>query len=240
MALVKRGRYWWYEFQKNGQRIQGSTGATERQEAMAVYERVKKERTGEGLRPRFPDTDPAVYFLRAATLGLVKIGCSGNASVRIEDLRGLNADELILMGRINTPKFREAESVLHDIFAKHRVRGEWFKITADDVDFAMRYWDRIKDSSDILDRHSTLPVDREKLYTVQEIAVMFACSASTVRNFIRAGQLLKVKYGNAVRVTGSSIEEFLELHTQPRVVKNAVSTPCEPAMEHPEGCSAND
>lgn len=207
MALHLRGKVWWADFQSNRKHVQVSTKTHDRAEAEKIQEMLR----GKKLKTDHRDElDPGLYFLQSPALQLVKIGCSGNAARRIEDLRNMNADDLVLLAKIKTKQYRTAESVIHDFFTDKHVRREWYKITADDVDFAVRYWDRIKNAENIRSRHELLPVDRERYYTLEEIADFLSLSVSFVRKTIRKGELLKVKLGNAVRVSGTDFQDYVD------------------------------
>jgi uncharacterized protein (UPF0335 family) len=73
----------------------------------------------------FPsDTSVKVYFVEAPSLGLIKIGSSGNVEHRIAALVRNGPAELTRIGVIcGGPKL---ELELHERFAQYRVRGEWF------------------------------------------------------------------------------------------------------------------
>jgi hypothetical protein len=66
-----------------------------------------------------------VYFLRAETLGLIKIGFSEKIESRLASLRIGRPDALTLLGVISgsTPV---TEREVHAQFEGDRVRGEWF------------------------------------------------------------------------------------------------------------------
>lgn len=224
MALYQRGSIWWFDFHSNGKRIQLSAKTRDRAEAEKLQE-LARGRTPKT--DRRDELDPAVYFLKSPALGLVKIGCSGNSGRRIEDLKNMNADDLVLMAKITTREYRSAESVIHDMFTEKHKRREWYAITDDDVDFAVRYWDRIKASESILARHEALPIDRERYYALAEVAGILNISVSKIRNMIREGDLKKIKLGSAVRVTGADLDDFLARHTF-RAVRIAGKTTYQP------------
>lgn len=66
-----------------------------------------------------------VYFIRAGKA--VKIGFSGWPHSRMTDIQHTNPEKLELLGFI--PGGLETERALHEEFAKHRLRGEWFRFT---------------------------------------------------------------------------------------------------------------
>lgn len=69
-----------------------------------------------------------VYFVRALTLGLIKIGIAKNASARLIGMQTGSPDKLELMGvvrpRDEDPVFLEQR--LHHRFRRHKSHGEWF------------------------------------------------------------------------------------------------------------------
>ena len=73
-----------------------------------------------------------VYFVRAGDF--IKIGTAVNVEVRVRALQTANAVELILLG--TTPGDLRTETEFHLRFAKHHVRGEWFRAHEELVSFA--------------------------------------------------------------------------------------------------------
>jgi hypothetical protein len=71
----------------------------------------------------------SVYFISARDVDLVKIGCAFDPVRRFNHLRTASPIELTLEGAIPGGYAKEHE--LHERFAKQRVRGEWFMITAE-------------------------------------------------------------------------------------------------------------
>ncbi len=74
-----------------------------------------------------------VYFIRDRHSGLIKIGCSCNEWKRLRTLQTAHGGELWLMA--TCPGGREREQLLHSRFAASRVRGEWFRPSADVLGF---------------------------------------------------------------------------------------------------------
>lgn len=68
-----------------------------------------------------------VYFVTARELGLVKIGCTRHTDYRIGGLKTSSPADLKVEALL--PGYYDREKELHEQFAEHRVRGEWFKIT---------------------------------------------------------------------------------------------------------------
>lgn len=69
----------------------------------------------------------SVYFITCREVDLVKIGCAINPVSRFHHLLTSCPLELALEGAI--PGGFEKERELHELYAKWRVRGEWFTIT---------------------------------------------------------------------------------------------------------------
>lgn len=70
--------------------------------------------------------DPGwVYFLQASSSKHIKIGfTSRNVESRVAEMQTGQSDKLIIMAKI--PGDRANERSLHQKFAEHRLRGEWF------------------------------------------------------------------------------------------------------------------
>ena len=89
------------------------------------------------------DSNERVYFYELEGQGLVKIGTSNRPEVRTAQFRngkgctfpeGVDPSSGRLIG--TTPGGRSFERHLHRIYARHRVAGEWFRLTdelADDI-----------------------------------------------------------------------------------------------------------
>jgi hypothetical protein len=68
-----------------------------------------------------------VYFVRAETMRLIKIGIAKDLESRLSGLQTGSPDKLTLMGLIRPdtdPKY--LENRLHNKFSKHHSHGEWF------------------------------------------------------------------------------------------------------------------
>jgi hypothetical protein len=76
--------------------------------------------------------DPWVYFI-ADGHGHIKIGYATNVRTRFDDLQVANASALTIM--LTIPGGNKLESELHKRFADHRVRGEWFRLVPEIIDF---------------------------------------------------------------------------------------------------------
>lgn len=67
-----------------------------------------------------------VYFVRAETLGLIKIGHAEDLAPRFSALRSQSPDRLRMLGVIETATARSEERRLHERFRDTRHHGEWF------------------------------------------------------------------------------------------------------------------
>lgn len=72
-----------------------------------------------------------VYFIKCNDF--VKIGQTNNVKQRIKDLQTGNPHELQLLKTINADIKIEVQ--LHKQFSHLNIRGEWFALTADLIDF---------------------------------------------------------------------------------------------------------
>jgi len=73
----------------------------------------------------------SVYFMRAGSDGLVKIGCATDVEKRRAELQTGCPATLEVIATI--PGGRDREKALHAHWKHRRVRGEWFKITEADI-----------------------------------------------------------------------------------------------------------
>lgn len=69
-----------------------------------------------------------VYFAACDKLDEVKIGVSTEARRRIKSFGTTYPGELYVLGLINGD--RDVEQHIHQILNKHRIRGEWFRLSA--------------------------------------------------------------------------------------------------------------
>jgi Meiotically up-regulated gene 113 len=70
----------------------------------------------------------SVYFAQAGKSGPIKIGTARDVWTRLASLQTGSAATLHLLGVV--PGGLADEKVLHQRFARHRIRGEWFKPAA--------------------------------------------------------------------------------------------------------------
>lgn len=96
-----------------------------------------------------PNPAVLVYFIKAVTLGHIKIGKADCVHTRFRTLRCANADVLQMLGAIVTTDGTALERQLHQHFAKDRLHGEWFQSSPELLAYiaehaktppAMRHW----------------------------------------------------------------------------------------------------
>ncbi len=79
-----------------------------------------------------PDKPTMTYLMVDDRDGLIKIGCSTNPQFREATLQG-QAPQIRLLAVCGD----NVERLLHKLYAPHRVRGEWFRLTEDQVSSIM-------------------------------------------------------------------------------------------------------
>jgi hypothetical protein len=75
--------------------------------------------------------DGYVYLLRSHKLH--KIGISRDVEQRLRTIRTMSPSLVFLLHRIPTNDMRRSEQFLHDLFARRREHGEWFRLNPTDV-----------------------------------------------------------------------------------------------------------
>lgn len=93
--------------------------------ALSDADRARFQAVGIRVRPALP-AEREVYFIRAKTLGRIKIGVAVCARQRIAQIAKISPDELELIGVVNCKQSGALERRLHSRFASLRVHGEWF------------------------------------------------------------------------------------------------------------------
>lgn len=68
-----------------------------------------------------------VYFVRAVTLGLIKIGRATDPEQRFSGLQTGSPDKLELLGVVRSDDAEQLEGHLHARFSEARRHGEWFE-----------------------------------------------------------------------------------------------------------------
>lgn len=81
---------------------------------------------------------PFVYFIHERdNLDVFKIGKTENHPAdRLDQLQTGNPRTLLVYRWLMVDNCSKTEEALHRKFKAQRIRGEWFKITADDIDLA--------------------------------------------------------------------------------------------------------
>jgi len=87
-----------------------------------------------------------LYFIQAGENGPIKIGVSEKPFVRLESLQTAHFEQLRLIG-FAWAKLAD-ERALHEHFAAHRIRGEWFTPAAEILAFAE--WNRRQWRDDLI------------------------------------------------------------------------------------------
>lgn len=72
-----------------------------------------------------------IYFIRCSSTGLVKIGKSHDVQKRYKALQCASASDLVL--EATADGYTKVEHYLHTRCAERRVKGEWFRLDADEV-----------------------------------------------------------------------------------------------------------
>lgn len=76
--------------------------------------------------PVNPNLSPVdVYFIQAECCGSIKIGWAINAKQRLRELQRFSACRLKTLAIRHAP--RSTEHDYHELFAAHRLHGEWFR-----------------------------------------------------------------------------------------------------------------
>lgn len=75
-----------------------------------------------------------VYILDGGN-GLYKIGMSKTPKIRIRTLGVCLPFDLVTVCLIGSDDYITLEQELHDVFASKRVRGEWFRLNNDDLEW---------------------------------------------------------------------------------------------------------
>jgi hypothetical protein len=128
MGLYKRrdSDNWYMSYVVDGLQYCVSTRTRDRAEAERVY--ASHTPTRKHSRNNHAG---GVYFVRSGEL--VKIGCARNVQRRINELQCASPEELILIASFDTGNRYIAETIAHKRFAEYHVRGEWFRLTDEQV-----------------------------------------------------------------------------------------------------------
>lgn len=111
---------------------------------------------GARLPRKAPTQAGLVYFVRATTVGLIKIGKADCVHTRFRTLRTHSPDTLQLLGCVASDDASGLERRLHVQFAEHRSHGEWFRPGPELLEFIaenassappMRHWRETREGS---------------------------------------------------------------------------------------------
>lgn len=109
-----------------------ATSAKICQMSIGMVSKVRKELAEMGFIDI--DTDESGYvYLLGSSIGLYKIGMAKNVDKRLSAFSGLPF-EVSLICSIKADNMRHLEKALHYKFAERWERGEWYRLTADDVE----------------------------------------------------------------------------------------------------------
>lgn len=75
-----------------------------------------------------------VYLIQAADTNHFKIGITANIERRRKQLQTANADDLVIIHTFSTKYNRLMESTLQRSYQSYQKQGEWFELTAEQVD----------------------------------------------------------------------------------------------------------
>ena len=114
-------------FSKNGVKELEDRGLIAHHERLGFYstEFPPAELRDEEQSPKRRGKIGYIYFIQSETGGSVKIGFATDPDKRLGGLQVGRTDTLRILGVIRSRRSKEGE--LHEQFAAHRVRGEWFK-----------------------------------------------------------------------------------------------------------------
>lgn len=110
-----------------GKRKPGTAGERTEDAESAVPTKSPADRSLDVPPKRSLRAPEFVYFLRAETTRLIKIGVSRDIRQRIVALQTGSPDKLVLMGIIRCDAPKDFERELHSRFGRDRSHGEWFR-----------------------------------------------------------------------------------------------------------------
>lgn len=118
-----------------------------RLEDIGVDKNIIEDRLRNGPIKRKP---AFVYLIREEFCGLVKIGISSEPTQRLRHLQTSCPQRLDIVAilQIDNPGTIEAE--LHVRFSPKHYRGEWFRLTEDDVEGVCEEWESLQQSVESL------------------------------------------------------------------------------------------
>ena len=115
---------------------------------------------------RYAKSFTNIYFIICKATGAVKIGRADNVKKRMAELQVASPGELAVLSTFRAPSV--FESVLHAIFSKSKIHGEWFSITDDLLDVAdigntMNYIGVLGCCKKMLDSNKPLTIQMAKI-----------------------------------------------------------------------------
>lgn len=148
-----------------------------------------------------------VYLLECE--GFYKIGITDDVRKRLSQIQTSTPFNVKLIHSIPLANAWLLEKHLHERFAKKRVRGEWFKLSSDDVNTVFAC------SESDLPASISMPtkIANETYYTLREVAAGVGVHYQTVRTWIGEGTLNASKIGKSYRVPEAELKRLLASHT---------------------------
>lgn len=83
------------------------------------------------IKPR--EESSFIYFIQSGKDGPIKIGTTNNVESRLGDIRVLNPQKIKLLKSIKGTQKYEKE--IHRKFKNDRIKGEWFRLSSDLIEF---------------------------------------------------------------------------------------------------------
>ena len=99
---------------------------------------IKTEGKPRRVRKATTAASVGLVYLVQADNGLVKIGWTTNFKQRLASLQTASPSSLKVLALIDSSVPTQLEQQLHRQFASRRIRGEWFKLSARDIERAKR------------------------------------------------------------------------------------------------------
>lgn len=81
----------------------------------------------------------SVYLMKNHRNGYFKIGISGDVQYRERTLQSEEPEVALIYSSVKTTEAKKIEGYLHEKFREKRLRGEWFHLTVEDVDYIKLY-----------------------------------------------------------------------------------------------------
>lgn len=171
-----------------------------------------------------PEHEGFVYFIQCKSeLGAIKIGWAQNVKKRLKALQTACPHELEVIAYYG-PTYREAEIETHELFAKHRLRGEWFYPHDELLKFIR---EDCKDASDSLVAPAVCVVAKNKAYVLwdQESETVLAVVGNEPKAIEMWREANRIPLSDALEIfkdetmsllTGKFIPTRVQYHSDPR------------------------